>query len=373
MNASTVYDATSAQYNITDGARRNFSSSLGNPALWRARQQTGDLGPTTRASIWILVCASLVFLLMRLYCKAMRHRKFHADDWFAIAAWMALLGSTISTNRTIDLGFGKHSYMIDPRNINEMYLIGKISVTLTVCSQAWSKTSFAITLLMISDGFHGRTRIFLWFAVVSMNLFFGTAAMLFWVGCSPVEKAWNLFVPGKCWSQYVPVLFMIFTSAYSGIMDLIFAIIPWKIIMRMQMETKEKIGVALAMSMGVFAAAAAFIKCSSVPELAGRNFSHDGVGLVIWGNAETAVTLMAASMPMFRSLLRSAATTRRQPHPGLGSERSRRNVGESSTGRSSRRVYYNKPRRDLVTMTGSTWTNDSRMSIQTAVSGLEKQ
>jgi hypothetical protein len=39
--------------------------------------------------------------------------------------------------------------------------------------------------------------------------------------------------------------------AYSGIMDLIFAIIPWKVIMRMQMETKEKIGVALAMSMGV--------------------------------------------------------------------------------------------------------------------------
>jgi len=192
-------------------------------------------------------------------------------------------------------------------------------------------------------------------------------------------------------------------------MDLIFAIIPWKIIMRMQMETKEKVGVALAMSMGVLwvlhllamtlsnfffsAAAAAFIKCSSVPELAGRNFSRkhwhlplstllgmeanmlsdDGVGLVIWGNAETAVTLMAASMPMFRSLLRSAATTRRQPHPGQGSERSRRNVGESSTARSSRRVYYNKPRRDLVTMTGSTWTNDSRMSTQTAVSGLEKQ
>ncbi|KAK1830902.1 hypothetical protein QBC39DRAFT_100990 [Podospora conica] len=370
MNGSTVYGASSTHYNITDTDRRNSSSSFGNPAFWRDRQQTGDLGPTTRASIWILVCASLVFLLMRLYCKVMRHRKFHADDWFAIAAWMALLGSTISTNRTIDLGFGKHSNMIDPRNINDLYLIGKISVTLTVCSQAWSKTSFAITLLMISDGFHGRTRIFLWFAVVSMNVLFGTAAMLFWVGCSPVEKAWKLFIPGRCWSQYVPVLFMIFTSAYSGIMDLIFAIIPWKIIMRMPMETKEKIGVALAMSMGVFAAAAAFIKCSSVPELTGRNFSHDGVGLVIWGNAETAVTLMAASMPMFRSLLQNAPRTRRRHHPADGSRRSRQNVG-GSTARSSRRVYYNKPRRDLVTMTGSTWT-DSRMSIQT-VSGLEKQ
>jgi len=40
-------------------------------------------------------------------------------------------------------------------------------------------------------------------------------------------------------------------SAYSGILDLIFAIIPWQIIMRLQMATKEKIGVALAMSMGV--------------------------------------------------------------------------------------------------------------------------
>lgn len=55
-------------------------------------------------------------------------------------------------------------------------------------------------------------------------------------------------------------------------MDLILAIIPWKIIMNLQMETKEKIGVALAMSMGVFAAASAFIKCSSMPELGGRDF-----------------------------------------------------------------------------------------------------
>lgn len=129
---------------------------------------------------------------------------------------MALLGSTISTNRTVDLGFGKHSHMIDPRNLNDMYLIGKISVTFTVCSQAWSKTSFAITLLMISDGFHGRTRIFLWFAVVSMNIFFGTSALLFWVGCSPIEKSWNPFISGTCWSQYVPVLFMIFTSGEFG-------------------------------------------------------------------------------------------------------------------------------------------------------------
>ncbi len=40
-------------------------------------------------------------------------------------------------------------------------------------------------------------------------------------------------------------------TAYSGVMDLVLAIIPWGIIMRLHMHTKEKIGVALAMSMGV--------------------------------------------------------------------------------------------------------------------------
>lgn len=311
-----------------------------------------DLGLTTRVSVWVLCGASLMFLLLRIYCKFIRHRRLHTDDWFAIGAWLALLGSTITTNMAIDLGYGKHVWQIPFRNLNDMFLIGQITVTLAICSQAWSKTSFAISLLMIHDGIHGKTRVFIWFAIVSMNMLFGVSAMLFWVGCTPLEKAWHPFMRGTCWSPNVVITYGIFASAYSGVMDLVLAIIPWKIIMNLQMQTREKIGVALAMSMGVFAAASAFIKCSSLPELGGRDFPHDGVTLVIWGNAEAAVTIMAASVPMLRALVRTVRPSRRRNYYSSYS-RSRR------TERSSRRVYYNKPRRDLVTMTGSTWTGGS--------------
>lgn len=172
---------------------------------------------------------------------------------------------------SIDRGYGKHAWQIPRSNLNEMYLIGQVSVTLAICSQAWSKTSFAITLLMIGDGINGRTRVFLWFAVVSMNLLFGMAAMFFWVDCTPLEKAWKPYIRGTCWSPNVIITYGVFTSgefdivaeealgdvltrrnlAYSGILDIVLAIIPWKIIMRLQMHTREKIGVALAMSMGV--------------------------------------------------------------------------------------------------------------------------
>jgi hypothetical protein len=40
-------------------------------------------------------------------------------------------------------------------------------------------------------------------------------------------------------------------TGYSGIMDFILALLPWKVIWKLQMKRKEKFGVALAMSMGI--------------------------------------------------------------------------------------------------------------------------
>lgn len=42
-----------------------------------------------------------------------------------------------------------------------------------------------------------------------------------------------------------------FTASYSGAMDIVLAILPWKIIWGLSMTKKEKFGVSLAMSMGV--------------------------------------------------------------------------------------------------------------------------
>ncbi|KAM7202610.1 hypothetical protein V8F20_004399 [Naviculisporaceae sp. PSN 640] len=365
-------NSTTSSGDINDGGKNNrtgqgYGNGNGNGSgFWRgggAKFTNDDLGPTTRISVWILAGLSLVFVIVRLYCKFFKHRRFHADDYFCTAAWVALLGATICTNMSIDRGYGKHAWQIPRDNLNDMYFIGKVSVTLAICSQAWGKTSFAITLLKIGDGINGRTRIFLWFAVVSMNLLFGMAAMFFWVDCTPLEKSWKPYIRGTCWSSNVIITYGVFVSAYSGILDLVLAIVPWKIIMTLQMDTKEKIGVALAMSMGVFAAASAFIKCSSLPQLGSRDFPHDGVNLVIWGNAEAAITIMAASLPMLRILVRSIGPSRkrggRPSHNHSRSTRSRRQL--AGTGTSSRRGYYNKPRKDLVPMTNSTWSSQTTL------------
>lgn len=63
------------------------------------------------------------------------------------------------------------------------------------------------------------------------------------------------------------------TPVYSGLMDLALAIQPWRILWDLRISKAEKIGVALAMSMGILAACASFLKASSMPGLESPDFS----------------------------------------------------------------------------------------------------
>ena len=50
-------------------------------------------------------------------------------------------------------------------------------------------------------------------------------------------------------------------------MDIILAMLPWKIIWSLPMKRSEKAGLALAMSVGVLAGATAFVKSAKLPNL----------------------------------------------------------------------------------------------------------
>ncbi|RYP78188.1 hypothetical protein DL771_000665 [Monosporascus sp. 5C6A] len=87
-------------------------------------------------------------------------------------------------------------------------------------------------------------------------------------------------------------------------MDILLALLPWKVIPNLNMRRTEKIGVALAMSMGIFAGAAATVKVIQFRSVSGGDFTYEGTSLVIWGITEAAVTIAAASIPQLRVLVR---------------------------------------------------------------------
>ncbi|CAK7202039.1 hypothetical protein SEUCBS139899_004757 [Sporothrix eucalyptigena] len=257
-------------------------------------------GPYINASVWTLQGLAGLFLGLRIYCKLFRHRGLWFDDYFLIAAWILLALSAISTSNNVALGFGHHFADFPLQNLEKYAIFSILSGFFSILSAVCSKTSFAITLLRLTDGY---MRLAVWAIIISMNVLMPMSALFLFVSCNPPAKNWKPELPGKCWPSNVSVIYGIVVGAYSSSCDLALALLPWRILMRFRMYRREKIGVAVAMSMGVFACGTGIAKCVMLPLLGSSDFTYDGAPFVVWGFAECAVSIMAASIPALRALV----------------------------------------------------------------------
>ncbi|KLU89854.1 hypothetical protein MAPG_08823 [Magnaporthiopsis poae ATCC 64411] len=259
--------------------------------------------PELLAVIWVLTASAALFLGLRLYCRLLKSRRIFSEDWVLVASFVCLLTQSVLVTVQVGMGFGRHFWDIPMQNAEPLILLGFVVITLVIVSQVWSKTSFAMTLLRLTT--ISRTRYFLWFVIVSINAIMGLNALLIWIRCSPLDKAWKPFASGgTCWDGQFGITFGIVASVYSGITDVVLAFLPWKLILPLQLKMAEKIGVILALSMGILAGVAAAFKASYISTLGLPDFEYDGVPLITWGAAEPAITIIAASVPVLRVFVR---------------------------------------------------------------------
>ena len=113
---------------------------------------------------------------------------------------------------------------------------------------AWSKISFALTILRITTSWTKRLATF---AIVTVSLAVIGSVVIHWFWCWPSHKIWVHGTPGKCLPRTVVNGYNTAAAGYSALMDFFLALLPWKIISALRMNKKEKFGVAFAMSMGI--------------------------------------------------------------------------------------------------------------------------
>ncbi|KAL6410920.1 hypothetical protein AUP68_07352 [Ilyonectria robusta] len=261
--------------------------------------QSVNLGPTVIAVCASMTVAAAIFLGLRLYCKITRGRTFWWDDHVLIAAWTSLAIATGLAVYIVTLGFGKEIEDVDPANVPTIILTATILSLFAVFAAAWSKTSFALTLIRLVDSWMKKL---LWTVVVAMNIVMNLVIIFSFVKCTPVGKVWDSSIPGTCWDPYVTTYYNIFAGAFSGLIDVLLCILSWFIIWKLSMRTREKIGIGIALTFGIFAAVTAAVKCVKMVDLGSPNRTYAGVGIIMWGITECAVTIMAASIPVMRML-----------------------------------------------------------------------
>ncbi|KAK0649972.1 hypothetical protein B0T16DRAFT_327280 [Cercophora newfieldiana] len=279
----------------SSGAGAGAGSGPSDPTLIPGYYE--DLGYQIDVVVWTLTAVSGIVVSLRLWAKWSRMRALWWDDNLLGICWVFLVVCAIigSYNRT--LGFGKHIFAVNPANYAAIDLNSNISCIFSILGATWSKTSFALTMLRLNQGW--KTRTFLWFIIVTMNLAMYATIILTWLKCVPGGRPDCVALP--FYNDYST-----FSGSYSAAVDITLAMMPWPLIWGLQMKKKEKLGIALAMSLGVFAGVTAIMKTVAIPGMTKGDFTYDGAQLVIWGNAEVATTIMAASIPVLRVLFINA-------------------------------------------------------------------
>ncbi len=168
------------------------------------------------------------------------------------------LTSTLLSHRVITIhNFGKYPCDIPPAHLSLIAFEGAgLGSAFTILAIVWSKTSFGITMLRLlsatpaaADGRLLRAAVLA--VVVAMNVAMLLQAVFVWVKCRPVEKNWYPAVEGRCWDLRVSNGYGAFSGVLSGVCDVVFALLPWRLVGGLRMGRREKIGVVVAMSMGL--------------------------------------------------------------------------------------------------------------------------
>lgn len=109
-------------------------------------------------------------------------------------------------------GLGLHFEDMDYTVPWKVPFVNKMSYSAGFCTTvatAWSKTSFGITLLRLSNGW---VKWLVWFIIISVNLVLGFAAAMMWIQCWPIAKLWTYDMPGTCWPRYIVQNYTTFAS-----------------------------------------------------------------------------------------------------------------------------------------------------------------
>ncbi|CAJ2508252.1 Uu.00g094380.m01.CDS01 [Anthostomella pinea] len=259
-------------------------------------------GPLMTASLWPITFICAVFLGLRLYTKLRFRGRLWWDDYILLFSWICLLIEVSMIQRAISFGFGMH--MVDlaatksRSDIIRFAIYVRIGLSFAILSINFSRVSFAVTMLMLTTGWW---KSFVWLAIISLIMMMIPALVLPWAYCQPLEKAFDHSVPGTCvFSTSVNVSYGTFEAGLSAFFDFALAMLPWKVIWGLQMLRAEKIGLGMAMSLGIFSGAITIIRAISIVRMANHDLSYYGAYVTIWNTTEPACAIIAASIPILR-------------------------------------------------------------------------
>ncbi|KAK4033041.1 hypothetical protein C8A01DRAFT_40508 [Parachaetomium inaequale] len=260
----------------------------------------GGQGPWAVAVMWMVTVVAAVFVALRAYTRILVVQSYGIDDHVYNFAFALLVCYTATTTVAAHYGFGQNmADIIDVEDLVKAILFEAIGQTFAVVGMAVAKWSLGLFLLrLVTKAWH---KVAIWVTMGSLMAASISVCFVFWLQCTPPAYLYDRRIPGGyCHINTTPVSFTL--CILCVLADFFFALFPWLFLWNLQMNQREKMIIALSLSLGLFAGACGIKRTVEVPSLSSANYLNDTVGLIVWSAAEIAVTMICIGIPICRPL-----------------------------------------------------------------------
>lgn len=314
---------------------------------WESKDDYGPIAVYTNWSMFILLT---ILIALRIYCRLAYGSKgiirgVGLDDLITIFCWVLFLVTCALITVTVSHGLGKHMSALSPEQITESLHWNVISNSVAVW--VFSLPKFAIVALLRRILTYGnKTAVLFWGLCITSQACILATSIWWFKQCTPIEYGWDRSIEGSCADVSVLKNLGYFTSAYSAFLDFFFALYPIPLIMRLNLDLKNRVTISVAMGLSALASAVSVYKLAIFGEvftMLPSDPTFPVAYLDILGMAEGFILLVCASLPTLGPLIRAI---RGQTIRGTGWS------GNSS----SQAYYHSKGTGNRETRSGnSTW------------------
>ncbi|KAK8128870.1 hypothetical protein PG984_009978 [Apiospora sp. TS-2023a] len=298
----------------------------------------GGDAPLSMTFVWIMFGILTLFLLLRLYTRAVLLAALGLDDYLYFLAYVrieanhdmfflctqifvGLSGALLQISAEFGWGQPLQSMIMSGRAADiapaVRWLI--IASTVSTVTMVLAKVSLGLLLLRLMAVTMRWQRITIWVMLAFMVVLSLIQVFVFWLACHPASYLWNRQQEGYC-SDIIQV-YPYILYPYTVLVDLAFAILPWTFIPQLQMPKAEKYLVAGTMSLGILAAASGIKRTIEVEGFWGADILAGSVQTVMWSTVEVDLTLLCIAVPVIIPLFRTCLASGRQHY--IRSKRSR--------------------------------------------------
>ncbi|KAK8062103.1 hypothetical protein PG997_014200 [Apiospora hydei] len=251
----------------------------------------GGDGPYLVAVLWALTGLILFFLFLRLYTRIVCVAAYGIDDHFYVFTCVLIVA--YSSLETVAAYHGYGQYDLDGDTIARSTYFRMLGQTFSLIATGASKATVGLFLLRLVVV---RWMIIaIWVVMAIMGILSTLATIFTWAACTPVVFTWDERIPGGTCINTVPLAMGL--ALFTIVADLFFAILPWIFIWKLNIPKREKIILAVSLSLGIFAAAAGAKRIMEV-----KGVRDVPVGVIVWSQVETAATLVCVGIPVCRPL-----------------------------------------------------------------------